>query len=210
LDRSLKQDRNMARKADQLRAAKAIVDQLARYAEAQRGRQVQGQRLELEDLPDAVRAACQFYNDALMIADDGAIGDGVAYLLPPEAGSVYLVVGFDSECCHGAVEIYSPRDQLLAADVFEGAVAGWTDVDTVRRLITGSPLPPGVLKPPAELEWIMYDPTACCSVGGRFFIRPDFSRGGSPASILEDGTIPHECASLAAAQALAAELHARV
>lgn len=201
----------MVAEVEQLRAAQSLVQELARCVEARQGIQVQGQRVPSESLPEPVRLACQFYNDALTIPDDGPIGLGVAFLLPPETGPVYLVVGLNSECCCGAVEIYSRAGELLAAGIFVNAVAGWTDVATARQFVTDGPIPPGVLVIPATLEWIIYDPTACLSVGGRFFILPDFNRGGSPATRLEDSQtgITHECGSVAEAQALAAKLQAQ-
>ncbi len=199
----------MPAKPAHLAAARAVVAAFARDAMDNRIA-LPGREMKPAELPAPVEVAREFYASHLTPEDD-CFGVVLVHRLPAETGSALVVVGYNVESQWGAAEIFSPEGEAWTSGVFVAAGVGWHDADTVRAAMVAVEQPLSLIPPAETLTWISQGPVACVSAGGRYFIAPAPPNGSPGGSILNDGITKsaHECATLEAAQALAATIHGK-
>lgn len=198
----------MAAPTGHLEAAQAVVAAFARAVMDNRF-ELPGREVAPAELPPPVEVARAFYASHLTPPDD-SYGLVLVRQLPADAGSAFLVIGYNVESSFGAAEIFSAGGEWWASGAFQFAVVGWHDPDTVRAAMMHLE-PVANLIPRAEtLTWIPQGPTFM-SAGGRFVVCPGdgFNRPGRFALLDEFVDTGLDFATAEDAQAHAATLHAQ-
>lgn len=198
----------MAAPAAHLAAAQAVVAAFAR-AVMDRRFELPGRAVAPAELPPPVEVARAFYASHLTPPDD-SYGEVFVHQLAADAGSAFLVLGYNVESRWGAAEIFSAEGEWWASGVFLAAAVGWHDLDTVRAAMIGLAEPKSLIPRAEVLEWLS-DSYMSESVGGRFIIFPGDGDGRPGRFILLDNgkeAVP-DFATVEDARAHAATLHAQ-
>jgi len=161
------------------------------------------------ELPPPVEVARAFYASHLTPPDD-SYGLVLVRQLPADAGSVFLVIGYNVESRWGAAEIFSAEGEWWASGALRVAAVGWHDLDTVRAAMIGLVEPMSLIPRADVLEWLSQG-NMSESVGGRFIIFPGDGDGRTGRFILLDNSteVVPDFATVEEAQAHAAALHAQ-
>lgn len=198
----------MAANPEHLAAARAVVAVFAR-AVMDDQLNLPGHAVEPDELPAAVETARAFYASHLTPEDD-SYGFVLVHQLPADAGSAFLVIGYNVESSFGAAEIFSAGGEWWASGVFQFAALGWHDLDTVRAAMMYLEPVANLIPRTEALSWIPQGPTFM-SVGGRFVVCPGdgVGRPGRFALLDNFADTGLDFATAEEAQAHAATLHAQ-
>lgn len=198
----------MAANSEHLAAARAVVATFARTV-MDNQLDLPGEAVDPSELPDAVAVARAFYVSRLTPEDD-SFGFVLVHQLPADAGSAFLVIGYNVEASWGAAEIYSAEGEWWTSGAFHAAVVGYHELDTVRAAMMHLEPVENLIPPVESLTWIPQGPTFM-SAGGRFVVCPADGSGRPGRFALLDRFVDtgHDFATAEGAQAHAAALHAQ-
>lgn len=198
----------MAAPPKHIEAARAVVVAFARTVMDNRF-DLPGRAVAPAELPPPVEVARAFYASHITPPDD-SYGEVLVHQLPADAGSAYLVIGYNAESSWGAAEIFSAGGEWWASSAFQFAAVGWHDLDTVRAAMIGLEPVANLIPRVETLTWIPQGPTFM-SVGGRFVVCPGegWGRPGRVALLDEFVDTGLDFATAEDAQAHAAALHAQ-
>lgn len=188
----------MALTPDQLRTARAAVEQFARddfdaYARNQRVTAelsyLPGSPLPPEEWPAGVRH--DYHGDFNAWAGDPDSGPGKLYVrrLGPDCGSAILMLVIGIEHHHGALRLFSPDGEILSSGYHKAAFVAWTSTEELRALLLQDRRVPYELMPTTSpIQWLPCGPEQT-SLGGRFIIS---GQPGSGAFFFTDFRFDHE------------------